>query len=158
MTWLSKILSKRRLRKDVAEAIVLDVLRGTDFSEEELQWLLVGGPERPLGDVFAGEHFLSDGFRRIRYVHFLGWLIDECGRCLNGQGVVDRQFKNSTLEQIEEAIDPLLDYLLNGLRFVFESRQGPGAAGQEVVRAFQRLPREKCGTKARKNILTIGTS
>ena len=132
-----------------------DVVRGCDFGETDLQWLLVGGPQRPLGDVFAAERFLADRFRRIRYVHFMGWLIGECASCLRGAGAVAKRFGTSSPGEITEAIDPLLEYLLSALRYVLKSEQGPGAAGKEAVRHFDSLPRDRCGPKARRAIAVI---
>lgn len=82
MGWLGDIQKRRRLRKAIAEAIVLEALRGHDFPDDELARLTVGGPERPLGDVFDGEYFLMDRFCRTRYVFYLACLISECGKCL----------------------------------------------------------------------------
>jgi hypothetical protein len=155
MTLFGDILRRRRLRKALTEAIVLKVLRNCNFTEEETQWLLVGGLQRPLGDEFAGELFLTNRFRRIKYMHFLAWLIEECGRCLNSQGVVNEQFPNYSTVDIANAVDSLLDYLLNAFRFAFESEHGPGAAGREAIRAFYDLPRDRCGPRTKRNISRI---
>jgi hypothetical protein len=59
---------------------------------------------------------------------------------------------DATTSEVVEAIDPLLDYLLNAVELVFDRAGGFSQAGAE---AFFAIPRNRCGTRTRAHIAAI---
>jgi hypothetical protein len=152
VNWLYATGRKRRLRKAFSETVFWEVYSDFPWTELERQHIFLGGPRRPLGDVVSGEFFLSDPNRRSKYLFALTKLIECYSRILQDDRTVFPPNCDATTSEAAEAIDSVLDYLLNAVEFVVGTAGGFSPAG---AAAFFTIPRAQCGKRTRSHIEAI---